>query len=74
MANARLECNEAREDRAKIFELMELLRAKYATIVAEKTAQSKELIKVCRLVFQLLNNFAEKCPYALLIFFDLWSS
>ena len=45
LASAQIERNTAKEDRARIFEMMELLKAKYSTLVNEKAAQSQELIK-----------------------------
>ena len=45
MATSVLERNTAIEDRAKIFEMMEMLKSKYNTILSEKKAQSQELIK-----------------------------
>jgi hypothetical protein len=45
LANAQMERNTAKEDRARIFEMMELLKAKYSTLVNEKASQSQELIK-----------------------------
>jgi len=45
MAAAILERNTAIEDRSKIFEMMEMLKAKYNTILSEKKAQAQELIK-----------------------------
>ena len=45
LADAQMERNTAREDRARIFEMMELLKAKYSTLVTEKASQSQELIK-----------------------------
>ena len=46
MAHARLESSEAKNDRAKIFEMMELLKAKYVTLTQEKSALHAELIRV----------------------------
>ena len=46
VAHARLECSEAKGDRAKIFEMMELLKAKYITLTQEKASLNVELIKV----------------------------
>ena len=45
LASAQIDRNTAKEDRARIFEMMELLKAKYSTLVGEKAAQSQELIK-----------------------------
>lgn len=45
MAAALLDRNTAKEDRGRLFEMMELLKAKYNTIVKEKYNQSQELIK-----------------------------
>lgn len=45
LANAQMERNTAKEDRARIFEMMELLKAKYTTILNQKASQSQELIK-----------------------------
>jgi len=45
LAMAQMERNTAREDRARIFEMMELLKAKYSTLVSEKATQSQELIR-----------------------------
>ena len=46
LATAMLDRNTAKEDRARIFEMMEMLKAKYSTLVSEKAAQSQELIRV----------------------------
>lgn len=46
MATALLERNTAKEDRARIFEMMELLKAKYNTVASEKAAQSQQLIQL----------------------------
>ena len=45
LAVAIMERNVAKEDGARLFEMMELIKAKYSTIVKEKGAQSQELIK-----------------------------
>lgn len=42
-ANSRLERSNAEEDRERMYEMAELLRAKYATVMEEKAAQSEEL-------------------------------
>ena len=45
LAEAQLDRNLSREDRQRIFEMMELLKAKYKNLLKEKTSQSQELIK-----------------------------
>lgn len=45
IAEAQLQRNKAIEDRSRIFEMMELLKAKYNTILEQKTFQSQELIR-----------------------------
>ena len=45
LAAAQLDRNIAREDRQRIFEMMELLKAKYTTVMDSKTKQSQELIR-----------------------------
>jgi len=45
LAAAQLDRNIAREDRQRIFEMMELLKAKYSTVIDDKTKQSQELIR-----------------------------
>ncbi len=47
MAQLMLDKNTAEEDRNRIFEMMELLKAKYKTILEEKAALNQELIQVC---------------------------
>lgn len=46
LANAKLDTQEAKEDRSRVFEMLELLKAKYSTLLEEKSKQSSELIKV----------------------------
>jgi hypothetical protein len=45
LASAQLDRNIAREDRQRIFEMMELLKAKYTTVMEEKFTQSQELVR-----------------------------
>ncbi len=44
LANAKLDIAATKDDRAKIVEIMEMLKAKYAALLKEKTDQTQELI------------------------------
>ena len=44
LANSKLEVATAKDDRAKVVEMMEMLKAKYAALLQDKTDQTHELI------------------------------
>jgi hypothetical protein len=46
LAQSRLETDTARQDSLRLYELLELLKAKYATLIEERKTQNDELIRV----------------------------
>ncbi len=45
-ANARLEASAAKTDRMKVWEVLEMMKAKYGQLLQEKAAQTAELVQV----------------------------